>query len=88
MAAYEAVIAINAVDEVEAKALFKALSVETSSQPSPRVRVQIDLQGAHLLLRFTSERRSSLRAALNSFLRLLTALERAAQELGYSAEKQ
>ncbi|MEM0042490.1 MAG: KEOPS complex subunit Pcc1 [Thermofilaceae archaeon] len=88
MATYEAVITINAVDEVEAEALYKALSVETSSQPSPRVRVQIDLQGSQLHLRFTSERRSSLRAALNSFLRLLTALERAAQELAYSAEKQ
>lgn len=82
MAAYEAVIVIDAADDAEAEALYKALSVEGFSQPSSMVRVQIALQGTRIILHFASEKRSSLRAALNSFFRLLTALERVARELG------
>lgn len=83
MATYEAVITIEAVSDEEARALYDALAVETSSQPSLAVKVGIALQGPRVILHFVSVRRSSLRAALNSFFRLLTALEKVAQELRF-----
>lgn len=87
MTAYEATITVRAVNELEAKALYNALLVEVSSQPSPLVRMRITLQGAYIILAFTSEKRASIRAALNSFLRLLAALEGAARALNANYDR-
>ncbi len=81
MARYEATVSLRARDEREARAIYSALSVEAGSQPSALVSVKVELRGAELTLALASDKRSSLRAALNSFLRLLTALERAAEAL-------
>lgn len=72
---YEAVVTIKASDENEAWSVYKALVVEAQSQPSPLVSVDVRVEGCLIVLAFASQRRSSLRAALNSFFRLLATLE-------------
>jgi len=82
---YEAIVVVKAESEEEARALYESLLVEVSTQPTPLVKVDISLQGPSLTLTFASERRATLRAALNSFLRLLAALEGAARAIASDA---
>ncbi|RLE98033.1 MAG: hypothetical protein DRJ57_03940 [Thermoprotei archaeon] len=75
MTQYEAYIRVKVSDPGDAKAAYTALMVEARSQPSTFTRVEVGLEGAVLVLRFRSSKRTSLRAALNGFLRLLAAIE-------------
>ena len=77
MPMYEAIVTIKASDEREARSIYEALAVEARSQPSSLVRVEVRLEGSLVVLTFLSKKRSSLRAALNSFFRLLATLENA-----------
>lgn len=86
MARYEACIRVKAADPDDARAAYAALMVEASSQPSGFTRVEVKLEGTLLTLRFSSDKRTSLRAALNGFLRLLAAIERMSTAISEWAE--
>lgn len=60
---------------LEAKAVYEALEVEAESQPTSLVSVEVTLSGDEVCIRLSSSKRAAFRAALNSFFRLLAALE-------------
>ncbi|RLF05983.1 MAG: hypothetical protein DRK00_02965 [Thermoprotei archaeon] len=75
MIRYEAYVRVRVSNPDDAKAAYTALAVEARSQPSTFTQVKVEVEGDVLILRFSSTKRTSLRAALNGFLRLLAVIE-------------
>ncbi|MEM1508737.1 MAG: KEOPS complex subunit Pcc1 [Thermofilaceae archaeon] len=72
---YEVHVTVNFSSKLHAKAVYNALIVEVKNQPTARVLMEVVLEGEQLKMKIASSKRASLRASLNSFLRLLTVLE-------------
>ena len=81
---FEAQITARTPSPSEAKAIYEALKVEASSQPTAHVKVEVFWKDCEVHLRLISTKRAAFRAALNSFFRLLSALEIVSTALGSS----
>ncbi len=81
---FEAQITARTPSPSEARAIYEALKVEASSQPTVHVKVEVFWEGCEVHLRLISSKRAAFRAALNSFFRLLSALEIVSTALGSS----
>ena len=65
----QAVIRLNFSSEKQLKVVLEALKPETRTPPTRRSKVQIMSEGNSLTLSFEATDTSSLRAAMNSYLR-------------------
>ena len=68
-------MSIDLLDAASADAVYSALVPEVMSQPSDKIRIILSLSGNELHIIIFSDGLSSLRAVVNSFLRLITAVE-------------
>jgi tRNA threonylcarbamoyladenosine modification (KEOPS) complex Pcc1 subunit len=59
-----------------AEALYKALLPEAGVLPGQRSRVELRLEGDELVLGFEAEDTVAMRAAVNAFLRWVSAMEK------------
>ncbi len=59
-----------------AEAMFRSLRVESRLPLTGRSRVEVGLEGETLVLRFEAESTSTLRAAINSYLRWIITISR------------
>ena len=69
----EAVFSFDLPSEY-AKSFLRALEPETRVSVTPRTKVRVNLKGTVLTLRFKAQGISALRAAINSYLRLINLL--------------
>jgi tRNA threonylcarbamoyladenosine modification (KEOPS) complex Pcc1 subunit len=67
----KAVIRLNFSSEKQMKVVLEALKPETETSATSRSKVQIKAEGHGLVLKFKATDTSALRAALNSYLRLI-----------------
>lgn len=67
----QAVIRLNFSSEKQLKVVLEALRPETETSATPRSKVQMKAEGHGLILEFKASDTSALRAALNSYLRLI-----------------
>lgn len=67
----QAVIRLNFSSEKQLKVVLEALRPETETSVTPRSEVQMKAEGQSLILEFRARDTSALRAALNSYLRLI-----------------
>lgn len=66
-----AVIRLNFCSEKQLKVVLEALRPEIETSTTPRSKVDIKAEGRGLVLEFKVTDTSALRAALNSYLRLI-----------------
>jgi tRNA threonylcarbamoyladenosine modification (KEOPS) complex Pcc1 subunit len=66
-----AVIRLNFSSEKQLKVVLEALKPETETSTTSRSKVDIKAEGQNLILEFKATDTSALRAALNSYLRLI-----------------
>ena len=64
-----------------AQVVFKALKPEVESQPSPRVVVDLKLDGRFIIIELKADSTAALRAAVNSYLRWVSAISRSLSEV-------
>jgi tRNA threonylcarbamoyladenosine modification (KEOPS) complex Pcc1 subunit len=67
----QAVIRLNFSSEKQLKVVLEALKPETETSTTSRSTVDIKAEGHSLILEFKATDTSALRAALNSYLRLI-----------------
>ena len=67
----QAVICLNFSSEKQLKVVLEALRPEIETSVTSRSEVQMKAEGHSLVLEFTATDTSALRAALNSYLRLI-----------------
>jgi tRNA threonylcarbamoyladenosine modification (KEOPS) complex Pcc1 subunit len=67
----KAVIRLSFSSKKQLKVVLEALKPETETSTTPRSMVQIKAEGYSLVLEFKATDTSALRAALNSYLRLI-----------------
>ncbi len=72
----ECLIKLDFDDDSVAKLTFKALSPEASSALFERVKVFLSLEGCSLLVELSASDTVALRAAINSWLRWISTLEK------------
>ena len=67
----QAVIRLNFSSETQLKVVLEALRPETETSATPRSKVHMKAEGQSLILDFRARDTSALRAAINSYLRLI-----------------
>jgi len=67
----QAVVRLNFSSEKQLKVVLRALRPETETSSTPRSKVDIKSEDQRLILEFRARDTSALRAALNSYLRLI-----------------
>jgi tRNA threonylcarbamoyladenosine modification (KEOPS) complex Pcc1 subunit len=67
-----AVIRLKLSSEKQLKTVLEALRPETETSVTSRSKVQMKAEGKSLVLEFMAKDTSALRAALNSYLRLIS----------------
>ena len=67
----QAVIRLNFSSEKQLKVVLQALTPETETSSTSRSEVQMTVEGRGLILDFRAKDTSALRAAINSYLRLI-----------------
>lgn len=67
----QAVIRLNFSSEKQLKVVLHALRPETESSSTPRSKVELKTENESLILEFEAKDTSALRAATNSYLRLI-----------------
>jgi tRNA threonylcarbamoyladenosine modification (KEOPS) complex Pcc1 subunit len=67
----QAVIRLNFSSEKQLKAVLEALKPETETSSTPRSKVYMQTEDQTLILDFRAKDTSALRAATNSYLRLI-----------------
>jgi tRNA threonylcarbamoyladenosine modification (KEOPS) complex Pcc1 subunit len=67
----QAIIRLNFSSEKQLKAVLEALRPETETSVTSRSKVDMKTEGQGLVLEFRATDTSALRAALNSYLRLI-----------------
>jgi tRNA threonylcarbamoyladenosine modification (KEOPS) complex Pcc1 subunit len=67
----QAVIRLNFSSEKQLKVVLEALKPEIETSTTPRSKVDLKAEGHSLVLEFEATDTSSLRAAMNSYLRLI-----------------
>lgn len=67
----QAVIRLNFSSEKQLKVVLEALRPETETSTTSRSKVDLTAEGRSLVLEFKATDTSALRAALNSYLRLI-----------------
>jgi len=72
---FEVEIILDLKDCLFSKVIFESLLPESLNPPSNRVKVLLEHNPPKILLHISSSNPSLLRAALNSFLRLIILLE-------------
>jgi len=72
----ECLIKLDFDDDFVAKLMFKALGPEASSVLFERVKVFLSLEGCSLLVALSASDTVALRAAINSWLRWISTLEK------------
>ncbi len=77
----EAKFKLDVGSEDLAEVIFRALEPEVESQPSPRVTVRLDLDGRFILVELKADSTAALRAAVNSYLRWISAVSRSLREV-------
>lgn len=68
----QAIIRLNFSSEKQLKVVLEALKPETKTPPTRRSKVQMKGEGNSLTLNFRARDTSALRAAVNSYLRLIS----------------
>ena len=79
----EAVFSFDLPSEY-AESFLCALEPETRVSVTPRTKVRVNLKGSVLTLRFKSQGISALRAAINSYLRMIMVIWNTFNEIGRS----
>lgn len=72
----EAFFKVDLKDDVIAQIVFKSLYPEVKFPPSSRVKVELNVDGCFINIRIKADSLSSLRAAVNSYLRWISLLSR------------
>ena len=67
----QAVIRLNLSSEKQLKVVMEALKPETETSSTPRSKVYMNNEDKILILDFRAKDTSALRAAINSYLRLI-----------------
>ena len=67
----QAVVRLNFSSEKQLKVVLSALKPETETSSTPRSKVNIKSEDQSLILEFRARDTSALRAAMNSYLRLI-----------------
>ena len=67
----QAVIRLNFSSEKQLKVVLGALRPETETSSTPRSKVHMKTEDQNLILEFRARDTSALRAAINSYLRLI-----------------
>ena len=67
----QAVIRLNLSSEKQLKAVLEALKPETETSTTSRSKVEMKTENQTLILDFRAKDTSALRAAMNSYLRLI-----------------
>jgi tRNA threonylcarbamoyladenosine modification (KEOPS) complex Pcc1 subunit len=67
----QAVIRLNFSSEKQLQVVLQALKPETETSSTPRSKVYIKTEDQTLILNFRAKDTSALRAAMNSYLRLI-----------------
>jgi len=67
----QAVIRLNFSSEKQLKVVLQALRPETETSSTPRSKVHMTTEQQRLILEFKAKDTSALRAAMNSYLRLI-----------------
>ena len=67
----QAVVRLNFLSNKELQVVLQALRPETETSSSPRSKVSLKIEGQSLILEFRARDTSALRAAMNSYLRLI-----------------
>jgi tRNA threonylcarbamoyladenosine modification (KEOPS) complex Pcc1 subunit len=67
----QAVIRLNFSSETQLKAVLEALKPETETSTTSRSKVDMNTENQTLILDFRATDTSALRAAMNSYLRLI-----------------
>ena len=67
----QAIIRLNFLSEKQLKVVLQALKPETETSSTSRSEVQMTVEGRGLILDFRAKDTSALRAAINSYLRLI-----------------
>jgi tRNA threonylcarbamoyladenosine modification (KEOPS) complex Pcc1 subunit len=67
----QAVIRLKFSSEKQLKVILKALKPETETSATPRSKVHLKAEDQSLILEFRARDTSALRAAMNSYLRLV-----------------
>jgi tRNA threonylcarbamoyladenosine modification (KEOPS) complex Pcc1 subunit len=67
----QAVIRLNFSSETQLKAVLEALKPETEASTTSRSKVDMNTENQTLILDFRATDTSALRAAMNSYLRLI-----------------
>jgi tRNA threonylcarbamoyladenosine modification (KEOPS) complex Pcc1 subunit len=67
----QAVIRLNFSSEKQLKVVLEALKPEIETSTTPRSKVDLKAEGHSLVLEFEATDTSALRAAMNSYLRLI-----------------
>ncbi|MCS7105149.1 MAG: KEOPS complex subunit Pcc1 [Thermofilaceae archaeon] len=65
----------------DAEAIYRSLVVEAFSQPTPHVKIDVQLKDSEIIIGLFSTRRTLLRASLNSFFRLIATLDNVSRSL-------
>ena len=67
----QAIIRLNFSSEKQLKVVLQALTPETETSSTNRSKVHMTIKGQGLVLDFRAKDTSALRAAINSYLRLI-----------------
>ena len=67
----QAIIRLNLSSEKQLKAVLEALKPETETSTTSRSKVEMKTENQTLILDFRAKDTSALRAAMNSYLRLI-----------------
>lgn len=67
----QAVIRLNFSSEKQLQVVLQALKPETATSSTPRSKVHLKTENQSLILEFRATDTSALRAAINSYLRLI-----------------
>ena len=67
----EAVVSLNFSSEKQLQVVLKALKPETETSSTHRSKVELTTEANSLVLNFMAKDTSALRAAMNSYLRLI-----------------
>jgi tRNA threonylcarbamoyladenosine modification (KEOPS) complex Pcc1 subunit len=67
----QAVVRLNFSSEKQLQVILQSLKPETETSSTPRSKVQLKTEDQSLILEFVATDTSALRAAMNSYLRLI-----------------
>jgi len=67
----QAVVRLNFFSDKQLQAVLQALKPETETSSTSRSKVNLKTEGQGLILEFNAKDTSALRAAMNSYLRLI-----------------